>query len=54
MGNLQMVGKSSAPMYRGEKPVETVLAPTFALRDVAEHAVDFWLSAEDLPDRTTG
>ncbi|MGW7686327.1 GMC oxidoreductase [Kribbella sp. NPDC054772] len=50
MGNLQMVGKSSAPMYRGEKPVETLVAPTFALRDVAEHAVDFWLSAEDLPD----
>ena len=50
MGNLQMVGKSSAPMYRGEKPIETRLAPTFALRDVAEHAVDFWLSAEDLPD----
>ena len=23
MGNLQMVGKSSAPMYSGEKPVET-------------------------------
>jgi choline dehydrogenase-like flavoprotein len=50
MGNLQMVGKSSAPMYRGEKPVESALAPTFALRDVAEHAVDFWLSTEDLPD----
>jgi choline dehydrogenase-like flavoprotein len=50
MGNLQMVGKSSAPMYRGEKPLETKLAPTLALRDVAEHAVDFWLSVEDLPD----
>ncbi|MEV4604108.1 GMC oxidoreductase [Amycolatopsis sp. NPDC049253] len=50
MGNLQMVGKSAAPMYRGEKPIETALAPTFALGDVAEHAVDFWLSAEDLPD----
>ena len=50
MGNVQMVGKSSAPMYRGEKPIETKLAPTFALDDVAEHAVDFWLSAEDLPD----
>jgi len=49
MGNIQMVGKSSAPMYRGEKPMETLLAPTFALGDVAEHAVDFWLSAEDLP-----
>ena len=31
MGNIQMVGKSSAPMYRGEKPLETALAPTFAL-----------------------
>ena len=50
MGNLQMVGKSSAPMYRGEKPIETRLAPRFALRDVAGHGVDFWLSAEDLPD----
>ncbi len=49
MGNIQMVGKSSAPMYRGEKPLETELAPTFALGDVAEHAVDFWLSTEDLP-----
>ena len=50
MGNLQMVGKSSAPMYRGEKPIETKLAPTFALGDVAKHAIDFWLSVEDLPD----
>lgn len=49
MGNLQMVGKSSAPMYRGEKPLETKLAPTFLLGDVAEHAIDFWLSVEDLP-----
>jgi len=49
MGNLQMVGKSSAPMYRGEKPIETTLAPTFALSDVAERAIDFWLSVEDLP-----
>ncbi len=50
MGNLQMVGKSSGPMYRGEKPIETKLAPTFALGDVAKHAIDFWLSVEDLPD----
>jgi hypothetical protein len=50
MGNVQMVGKSSAPMYRGEKPIETKLAPTLALDEVAERAVDFWLSTEDLPD----
>ena len=49
MGNVQMVGKSSAPMYRGEKPIEAGLAPMFALGDVAERAIDFWLSAEDLP-----
>ncbi|GAA1952694.1 GMC family oxidoreductase [Microbacterium deminutum] len=49
MGNVQMVGKSSAPMYRGEKPIAK-LSPMFALNEMAEHAVDFWLSAEDLPD----
>ncbi len=49
MGNIQMLGKSQAEMYRGERPMETLLAPRFALRDVARHAVDFWLSTEDLP-----
>jgi choline dehydrogenase-like flavoprotein len=49
MGNIQMVGKSTAPMFKGEKPIETKLAPMFSLEDVAKHAVDFWLSTEDLP-----
>jgi choline dehydrogenase-like flavoprotein len=49
MGNIQMVGKSQAPMFRGEKPGETKFAPSWTLRDVASHAVDFWLSTEDLP-----
>ncbi len=49
LGNLQMVGKSQEPMYRGEKPIETRLAPTRSLDEVARHAVDFWLSTEDLP-----
>ena len=49
MGNIQMVGKSQPEMYKGEKPLETKLAPHFALKDVATHAVDFWLSTEDLP-----
>jgi choline dehydrogenase-like flavoprotein len=31
MGNIQMVGKSQAPMYKGEKPIETALAPMFTL-----------------------
>ena len=50
MGNIQMVGKSVPDMYRGEKPVITKLAPFgVSLKEVAEHAVDFWLSTEDLP-----
>ena len=49
LGNIQMVGKSQAPMFRGEKPGETKFAPSWSLEDVAKHAVDFWLSTEDLP-----
>jgi choline dehydrogenase-like flavoprotein len=49
MGNIQMIGKSQAAMFRGEKPLETKFAPSWMLRDVASHAVDFWLSTEDLP-----
>jgi choline dehydrogenase-like flavoprotein len=49
LGNIQMVGKSSAPMFRGERPGETKLAPEWTLERVARHAVDFWLSTEDLP-----
>jgi len=50
MGNIQMMGKSLGPMFRGEKPIETALAPLMLLNDIAKHAVDFWLSTEDLPD----
>jgi choline dehydrogenase-like flavoprotein len=49
MGNIQMVGKSQGPMYKGEKPLEAALAPTWTLDKLALHAVDFWLSTEDLP-----
>ena len=49
LGNIQMVGKSSADMYRGEKPLQTKLAPSGRCDDVARHAIDFWLSTEDLP-----
>ena len=49
MGNIQMVGKSQGPMYKGEKPIEAGLAPMFTLDETAKHAVDFWLSTEDLP-----
>jgi len=49
LGNIQMIGKSQAEMYRGEKPLQTKLAPTRTLEDMARHAIDFWLSTEDLP-----
>jgi choline dehydrogenase-like flavoprotein len=49
LGNIQMVGKSQAEMFRGEKPGETKLAPEWTLERVAKHAIDFWLSTEDLP-----
>ena len=49
LGSIQMIGKSQAPMFRGEKPVETLLAPAWSLEKIARHAVDFWLSTEDLP-----
>ena len=50
MGNIQMVGKTLGGMYRAEKPVLTALVPHRALDDIADHAVDFWLTTEDLPD----
>jgi choline dehydrogenase-like flavoprotein len=50
MGSIQMVGKSVGEMYKGEKPLETELAPLGLLNDIARHAVDFWLMTEDLPD----
>src|SRR5262245_45915731 len=50
MGGIQMTGKSLGPMYRGEEPLETALLPVGLLGDLAEHAVDFWLTTEDLPD----
>jgi choline dehydrogenase-like flavoprotein len=40
-----MVGTSQAPMFRGEKR----FAPTWSRERIARHAVDFWLSTEDLP-----
>jgi choline dehydrogenase-like flavoprotein len=50
MGNIQMLGKSLGPMYRGEKAIETALVPMMFLDEIAHHSVDFWLTTEDLPD----
>jgi choline dehydrogenase-like flavoprotein len=48
-GNIQMIGKSNAEAMKGEEPKLTKLAPHFSLAEVAKHAVDFWLTTEDLP-----
>jgi choline dehydrogenase-like flavoprotein len=49
LGNIQMIGKSNAEAMKGEEPHLTKLAPHFSLTEVARHAVDFWLTTEDLP-----
>ncbi len=46
IGNIQMIGKSKGPMFRDDAPF---FAPGFALDQMAKHAVDFWLTTEDLP-----
>ncbi|WP_322753788.1 GMC family oxidoreductase [Frankia sp. Cas3] len=48
-GSIQMVGKSNAAAMRGEEPTLTKLAPKRSLEETARHAVDFWLSTEDIP-----
>ena len=49
IGNIQMLGKSNAMAMKGEEPKLTMLAPHWSLDEVASHAVDFWLTTEDLP-----
>jgi choline dehydrogenase-like flavoprotein len=49
LGNIQMIGKSNAGAMKGEEPKLTLLAPRWSLEDVAKHAVDWWLTTEDLP-----
>ncbi len=47
LGHIQMLGKSNAEMFKAEAPSFT---PGMALDVMAKHAVDFWLTTEDLPD----
>ena len=53
MGGIQMLGKSDGEQLRGKAPHFLAwgakLVPGATLQDVAHHAVDFWLSSEDLP-----
>lgn len=47
LGNIQMIGKSAGPMFKSDAPG---FAPGWSLDEMARHAVDFWLTTEDLPD----
>jgi choline dehydrogenase-like flavoprotein len=47
LGHIQMLGKSNAEMLKGDAPS---FAPGLALDMMAKHAVDFWMTSEDLPD----
>lgn len=46
LGHIQMLGKSRPEMFEGEAPS---FVPGFTLELLAQHALDFWLTTEDLP-----
>lgn len=47
LGHIQMLGKSDPVMYQEDAPS---IAPGFALELMANHALDFWMTSEDLPN----
>lgn len=47
MGHVQLLGKVNKDMIALDSPI---FAPGLALEEVAKHSVDWWLTAEDLPD----
>ncbi|MBV8325318.1 GMC family oxidoreductase [Chryseobacterium sp.] len=47
LGHIQMLGKSDENQIKADSPVP---APGFTFELMAKHAVDFWLTSEDLPD----
>ncbi|MCG3211220.1 MAG: 6'''-hydroxyparomomycin C oxidase [Anaerolineae bacterium] len=47
LGHIQMLGKSNAELLKAEAPA---FAPGITLDFMAKHALDFWLTTEDLPD----
>ena len=47
LGHIQMLGKTDTAMFQGEAHH---MLPGFAASKLASHALDFWLTTEDLPD----
>ncbi|HEY2222561.1 GMC family oxidoreductase, partial [Actinomycetospora sp.] len=51
LGGVQMLGKSDAEQVRANAPHWAgVISPEMPFEELAHHAVDFWLCAEDLPE----
>lgn len=50
MGNIQMTGKTDGAIMKGYAPLETFMMPGWSMDKIAQHALDFWISSEDLPD----
>lgn len=50
LGHIQLLGKSDQEMLKGEAPDWVLWKPGMALDFMAQHALDFWLTSEDLPD----
>lgn len=47
LGHIQLLGKVKKEMLEGDAPP---LTPDIALREMADHAVGWWITSEDLPD----
>jgi choline dehydrogenase-like flavoprotein len=47
MGHVQLLGKVNKDMLEADAPA---FAPDLALDQMAKHSIDWWLTAEDLPD----
>jgi choline dehydrogenase-like flavoprotein len=47
MGHVQLLGKANKEMLKGDAPAFT---PNIALDEMAKHSIDWWITAEDLPD----
>lgn len=50
LGHIQMMGKSHGDTIIGELPSWLPFKPEFVFAGMAAHALDFWLTSEDLPD----
>lgn len=47
LGHIQLLGKVEADMLAGDAPFFT---PSFVLKAMANHAIGWWITSEDLPD----